>query len=841
VAPVATPAITLTRVDPLPAGTPPAISVIADGGGLGIAASVSATPQTITLTMNGTGCTATACDESIIVRVPLTVTPIAALPGALEDFTSPSPDRPTDPIPGLAHGATLSDELLITLGTPASPGSRLSADAAAAANDGVVSGGLANLGVYEVRWNAPQDLKARRAGLAAQPGVTAVSESDTGLVGDNDIPSDWSDGPQPDGPQATWPFTQVRAQQAWTMAPERPSPWFRGSDVTVGIVETGVPLDGHEDLGDVNVVGGFGGNTTSPHATHVAGLACAKQNGIGLVGIAWGCPLVAASAGFAGSWFEALADKSVLDAASAVARQTGVKVVNISMGYNYEATSPDDRCAPDAEQMKLIDRARGTRTAEAPMGDRVAMFQQLFEGDGREIVWTLSAGNNCAAGVPSPWGLNADLPNVITVAATNSDNQLASFSDFGPGVEVAAPGGVSVGDASNGMDGTVGIWSTYTTHTTPCAPLLLHCGTYSSQFTNPPEVFPPGTFPRVGTSQAAPIVAGIAALVRSAHPDYGADKAAACITDAAGQVVGRAASRGTEPDLPQFRFLPRVAYSPSTLPIVNAEAAVACIDPPPEPARFTQITAGADHTCGLRSDGSATCWGRDASGQAEPPAGAFTQIDAGSNHTCGLRDDATAACWGSNYNAVTMPPAGAFLRLTSGRGHACGLRGDGAAVCWGFNQYGQTNAPAGVFVQLEAGQLHTCGLRGDGTVVCWGDPGLGDTMPPQGAFTQLAPGARCGLRVDGSAVCWGYSDAGQTTPPAGAFTQLAGAGPVCGLRSDGTAVCWGLNHAGQATPPAGAFTHLDVGGSHSCGLRGDETAVCWGDNSYGQTTPPTGA
>jgi alpha-tubulin suppressor-like RCC1 family protein len=35
-------------------------------------------------------------------------------------------------------------------------------------------------------------------------------------------------------------------------------------------------------------------------------------------------------------------------------------------------------------------------------------------------------------------------------------------------------------------------------------------------------------------------------------------------------------------------------------------------------------------------------------GQAAPPPGAFTQVSAGATHTCGLRTNSYWTCWGSN-------------------------------------------------------------------------------------------------------------------------------------------------------------------------------------------------
>ena len=66
----------------------------------------------------------------------------------------------------------------------------------------------------------------------------------------------------------------------------------------------------------------------------------------------------------------------------------------------------------------------------------------------------------------------------------------------------------------------------------------------------------------------------------------------------------------------------------------------------PAAGTLAQISAGWQHTCGLRADGSSTCWGYNSYGQATVPAGTFTQISAGWQHTCGLRADRSVTCWG---------------------------------------------------------------------------------------------------------------------------------------------------------------------------------------------------
>ena len=315
--------------------------------------------------------------------------------------------------------------------------------------------------------------------------------------------------------------------------------------------------------------------------------------------------------------------------------------------------------------------------------------------------------------------------------------------------------------------------------------------------------------------------------------------------------------------------------------------------------QYTQISVGWDHTCGLRSDGSVVCWGRDEFGQLRAPADErFTAVAAGGAHTCGLRTDGTTVCWGYStpsgedlaklnnpYNSAPFPPEDERLTAIEAGGHyTCGFRTEGGVVCWDvrdeFSPFGTEQV-----VEIYPGGTHVCGLRSDGSALCYN---FLLRPPPEGErFVAISTASAhvCGLRSDGGALCWGSNLAGQLTsvengpyiadpvspPEDGPFSAIAtGAYHTCGLRSDGTAVCWGYDFEGLAeraigsvpdpndaldkgwleqqerlssipisAPPEGErFTALTAGVLHACGLREDGGVSCWGYNNHGQASPP---
>lgn len=272
-----------------------------------------------------------------------------------------------------------------------------------------------------------------------------------------------------------------------------------------------------------------------------------------------------------------------------------------------------------------------------------------------------------------------------------------------------------------------------------------------------------------------------------------------------------------------------------------------------------RITADYYHTCSLKTDKSAVCWGENDYGQGNiPPEITFNQISTSSSFSCGLKTDGSVICWGGGYGGT--PPTDKFTQISIGNGHsghACGLKTDGGILCWGYNSQGQSSQPSGVFTQVSAGYFDTCGLKTDGSVLCWGANNHGQGRPPVGTFSQISVGwsHSCGVKTDGSILCWGNNYSGQSNSPSGTFIQVSTGGAyTCGLKTDHTVICWGYaldSINGVTNSPPDKFVQIVSGYYHACGLKAEGSVVCWGagktnedkgtDNGteYGQSIVPS--
>jgi hypothetical protein len=290
-------------------------------------------------------------------------------------------------------------------------------------------------------------------------------------------------------------------------------------------------------------------------------------------------------------------------------------------------------------------------------------------------------------------------------------------------------------------------------------------------------------------------------------------------------------------------------------------------------AGFTEVAAGYQHACAIRTNGSLVCWGSGGHGETDAPAGSYRSVTAGGSLTCATRlSDSSAVCWGWKAAAWQQSmPAGGIEWVGIGA-HVCAVASGGNLTCWGYapGAYPWLEdvlplrphpVPAGSFKSVTAGIFHTCAITTDDRLVCWssgiygpvfGSDEYGQARPPAGRFASVSAGPfhNCAIRLDGSLACWGSDFWGQSRPPAGSYTSVsAGDEHTCAVRSDGALICWGNNEAGQIDVPAGRFRVVASGSDFACAIRLNGELACWGDRTgpagqpsgSGVTTPPASA
>lgn len=202
------------------------------------------------------------------------------------------------------------------------------------------------------------------------------------------------------GQTTAWGVNRIDADLAWPAG-------NTGQGVKVAILDTGIDPT-HPDLGlggGVNFVGSIRDGSTNAadwsdrhgHGTHVAGIVAARNNTMGVVGVAPEATLWA------------------------------VKVLSDSgSGYTSDIIQGLDWCAANGIRVASMSLGGGGTLSLQAACDRV--FSQ-------GVVLVAAAGNSAG-----PVMYPAAYSSVIAVSASDSRDLRASFSNYGPQIALAAPG-----------------------------------------------------------------------------------------------------------------------------------------------------------------------------------------------------------------------------------------------------------------------------------------------------------------------------------------------------------------------------------------------------------------
>ena len=114
---------------------------------------------------------------------------------------------------------------------------------------------------------------------------------------------------------------------------------------------------------------------------------------------------------------------------------------------------------------------------------------------------------------------------------------------------------------------------------------------------------------------------------------------------------------------------------------------------------FSQVAAGVEFTCAMKTDGTVWCWGSNSNGQLGDGTTTdrtrpvqvvgisdATQIVAFSGKACALKSDTTVACWGGGSTTISVVAGlSGVTQIAAKFQHICARLSDSTARCWGWN------------------------------------------------------------------------------------------------------------------------------------------------------------
>lgn len=255
----------------------------------------------------------------------------------------------------------------------------------------------------------------------------------------------------------------------WDPDPSDPGDWISQSDINLS-----------------NQL--FANDTVGPsswHGTRVVGiLGALTNNDTGIAGMTWGSWILPVRALGKGGGY----DSDI--------------IAGIQWAAGLSVTNPDGSAVPDNPYpADIINLSLGGDTTSCSSQDGSAYETALTTVTGMGVLVVISAGNSDVAGVELPGNCAGVVPGVMAVAGLRNVGTKVGFSSFGPEVSLSAPAGNCINSGTpclRSIDTTTDLGT--------MGPLTGSNYTYTNE-----------NNPNLGTSFAAPIVSGIAALMRSVN------------------------------------------------------------------------------------------------------------------------------------------------------------------------------------------------------------------------------------------------------------------------------------------------------------------------------------